>query len=80
MIPNYDFDFYFAERLTLGSNLLITTSIPFRNVEPPPQGVPDGGSLLAASVVVFGGMLAVARLLCRVSFSLLLYSRGLLTY
>ena len=47
----YDFDFFFAERHTTGSNLRITTSIPLQDNT---QNVPDGG----ASIGLLGLSLA----------------------
>ncbi len=39
----YDFDFYFAERHTTASNMMITTSIPLQS----PPATPEGGTSLA---------------------------------
>ncbi len=53
---DYSFDFFFAERHTTQSNLMITTSLVFTN---PPNDVPEPGSLALAGLSLIG--LAMAR-------------------
>jgi fibro-slime domain-containing protein len=59
----YDFDFYFAERHTTGSNLMIETSIPL--VANPPSSVPESGSLFVALLATVGGLFGTHRLIER---------------
>jgi fibro-slime domain-containing protein len=54
----YDFDFYFAERHTVGSNLKITTSIA---LEENPESVPEGGSTLPVFAAALLGLFGTHR-------------------
>ncbi len=57
---SYDFDFYFAERHTVGSNLNIQTSIKL--LENP---VPEGGSIFGSLLAAVGGLIGLERTLNR---------------